>query len=65
MLSNDELNDEFDQMYGKESESENKIAKANKQIDLSLRKVVKENRKKMKPAVTDEEIGLQILAQGQ
>ena len=28
MLSNDELNDEFDQMYGKESESENKIAKA-------------------------------------
>jgi hypothetical protein len=45
--------------------TKNKIAKANKQIDLSLRKVVKENRKKMKPAVTDEEIGLQILAQGQ
>ena len=35
MLSNDELNDEFDQMYGKESksESENKIAKAIKLTD--------------------------------
>ena len=25
MLSNDELNDEFDQMYGKESKSESEI----------------------------------------
>ena len=33
MISNDELNDEFNQMYGKESESENKIAKAIKLTD--------------------------------
>ena len=45
--------------------TENRIAKANRQIDLSLRKVVMENRKQMKPAITDEEKGLQILAQGQ
>jgi radical SAM superfamily enzyme YgiQ (UPF0313 family) len=45
--------------------TENKIVKANRQINLSLRKVVMENRKKMRPAITEEEIGLQILAQGQ
>ena len=45
--------------------TENKIANANRQIDLSLRNVVMENRKKMKPSITDEEKGLQILAQGQ
>jgi len=33
MISNDELNDEFNQMYGKESEAENKIAKAIKLTD--------------------------------
>jgi len=33
MLSNDELNDEFNEMYGKESESKNKIAKAIKLTD--------------------------------
>jgi hypothetical protein len=45
--------------------SENRIAKVNRQIDRSLRRVVTENRKQMKPAITDEEIGLQILAKGQ
>ena len=45
--------------------TEDKVAKVNRQIDLSLRKVVMENRKQMKPAITDEEKGLQILAQGQ
>ena len=45
--------------------TEDKVAKANRQIDLSLRKVVMENRNKMKPSITDEEKGLQILAQGQ
>ena len=45
--------------------TENRIAKTNRQIDLSLRKIVMENRKQMKPAITDEEKGLQILAQGQ
>ena len=33
MFSKDELNDEFEQMYGKESESEDKIAKAIKLTD--------------------------------
>ena len=33
MIYNDEINDEFNQMYGKESESENKIAKAIKLTD--------------------------------
>jgi len=33
MISNDELNDELNQMYGKESEAENKIAKAIKLTD--------------------------------
>ena len=46
-------------------ESENKIAKTNRQIDLSLRTIVMDNRKKMNPPKTDEEKGLQILAQGQ
>ena len=45
--------------------TENRIAKTNRQIDLSLRKVVMDNRKQMKPAITDEEKGLQLLAQGQ
>ena len=45
--------------------TENRIAKANRQIDLSLRTIVMDNRKKMNPHKTDEEKGLQILAQGQ
>ena len=34
-------------------------------IKTFIRTIVMENRKKMKPAITDEEKGLQILAQGQ
>ncbi|MDP7196409.1 MAG: radical SAM protein [SAR202 cluster bacterium] len=45
--------------------TENRITKTSRQIDRSLRRVVTENRKQMKPAITDEEIGLQILAKGQ
>ena len=45
--------------------TENRIAKANRQIELSLRTIVMDNRKKMNPPKTDEEKGLQILAQGQ
>ena len=45
--------------------TENRIAKTNRPIELSLRKIVMDNRKQMKPAITDEEKGLQILAQGQ
>ena len=45
--------------------SENKIDKTSRQIDRSLRTVVMDNRKQMKPAITDEEKGLQILAQAQ
>ena len=45
--------------------TENRIAKTNRPIDLSLRTIVMDNRKQMKPAITDEEKGLQILAQGQ
>ena len=44
---------------------ENRIANSKRQIDRSLRSVVKMNRKQMKPAITDEEKGLQILAKGQ
>ena len=45
--------------------SENRIAKTNRTIERSLRTVVMDNRKQMKPAITDEEKGLQILAEGQ
>jgi hypothetical protein len=45
--------------------SENRIAKTNRPIERSLRTVVMDNRKQMKHAITDEEKGLQILAQGQ
>ena len=45
--------------------SENKIAKTNRPIERSLRNVVMDNRKQIKPIITDEEKGLQILAQGQ
>ena len=43
----------------------NKIAKTNRPIERSLRNIVMDNRKQMKPTITDEEKGLQILAQGQ
>jgi len=43
----------------------NKITKTSRQIDQSLRSVVVDNRKQINPAITDEEKGLQILAQGQ
>jgi DNA topoisomerase VI subunit B len=42
----------------------NRLAKATREIDRSLRLFVMDNRKKMRPAITDEEKGLQILAQG-
>ena len=45
--------------------TENKIAKTNRPIERSLRTAVMDNRKQMKPAITDEEKGLQILAEGQ
>ena len=45
--------------------TENKITKINRPIERSLRNIVMDNRKQMKPAITDEEKGLQILAQGQ
>jgi radical SAM superfamily enzyme YgiQ (UPF0313 family) len=45
--------------------TENRIAKTNRPIERSLRNIVMENRKQMKPAITDEEKWLQILAQGQ
>jgi hypothetical protein len=45
--------------------TENKIAKTNRPIERSLRNIVMENRRQTKPAITDEEKGLQILAQGQ
>ena len=45
--------------------TENRIAKANRPIERSLRSIVMDNRKKIKPAITEEEKGLQILAQGQ
>jgi len=45
--------------------TENRIAKTSRQIDRSLRSVVMENRRQMKPAITDEEIDLQMLAKGQ
>jgi len=45
--------------------TDDRVAKTNRQIDRSLRSVVMENRRQMKPAITDEEIGMQILAKGQ
>ena len=45
--------------------TENRIAKQSRQNDRSLRSVVMENRKQMKPAETDMEQGLQLLAEGQ
>ena len=45
--------------------SKNRIAKTSRKVDRSLRSIVMDNRKQMKPAITDEEKGLRILAQAQ
>ena len=45
--------------------TEDKIATFGRRAELSLRSVVMENRKQMKPAETDMEQGLQLLAEGQ
>mgnify|MGYP001323388204 CR=1 FL=1 len=45
--------------------TEDRIAKMNRQVERSLRNIVKENRKQMRPVITDEEKGLQVLAEGQ
>ena len=45
--------------------TEDRIAQISRQAERSLRNIVKENRKQMTPAITDEERGLQILAEGQ
>ena len=45
--------------------TEEKISKTTRRIDRSLRRVVKNNREQMKPVISDEEKGLQILAEGQ
>ena len=45
--------------------TESEIAKVNRPIERSLRKIVMDNRKQIKPATTYEEKGLQILAEGQ
>jgi len=42
-----------------------RLANQNKQIDLSLRKIVAENRVQIKPSMSEEEKSLHILAQGQ
>ena len=42
-----------------------RLANQNKKIDLSLRKIVAENRVQIKPSMSEEEKSLQILAQGQ
>ncbi len=45
--------------------TEDRFAKLSRQAERSIRNIVMENRKQMKTAITDEEIGLQILAEGQ
>ena len=45
--------------------TDDRFAKATREIDRSLRSFVNENRKKMEPAIADGEKSLQILAQGQ
>jgi|TARA_B100001964_G_C13767819_1_gene394665 hypothetical protein len=45
--------------------TEDRIAKMNRQVERSLRNIVKENRKQMRTVITDEEKSLQILAEGQ
>jgi hypothetical protein len=57
--------EQSDEFAGNFRFTENRVATASRRIERSLRSVVKENRKQMKPIITDEEKGLQILAQGQ
>lgn len=45
--------------------TDDRIARVNRKIEMSLRTIVMDNRKKMSPPETEEEKGLQILAQGQ
>ena len=45
--------------------NEDRIAKMNRQVERSLRNIVKENREQMRPVITDEEKSLRILAQAQ
>jgi|ETNmetMinimDraft_33_1059910.scaffolds.fasta_scaffold13338_1 radical SAM superfamily enzyme YgiQ (UPF0313 family) len=51
--------------YDKFKVTENRIAQTTRQIERSLRNIVKVNRSYMKPAITDEEKDLELLAQGQ
>ncbi|MDP7195288.1 MAG: radical SAM protein [SAR202 cluster bacterium] len=44
--------------------SESRVAETTRPIDRSLRTVVMDNRRRSNPPITDEEKGLQILAQG-
>ena len=52
------FNKKTDCFYGK-------ICKTTGEIDRSLRTLVMNNRKKMNPPTTEEEKGIQVLAQGQ
>jgi len=45
--------------------TDDRFAKTTREIDRSLRSFVMDNRKKMRPAITDEEKSLQLLAKGQ
>ena len=45
--------------------SEDRISKTTREIDRSLRTLVMNNRKQMNPPTTEEEKGMQVLAQGQ
>ena len=45
--------------------SEDRISKTTREIDRSLRTLVMNNRKKMKPPTTVEEKAIELLAQGQ
>jgi len=45
--------------------TEDRIAKTSRQVERSLRSIVMDNRKQMKPSITNEEKGLQTLAEGQ
>jgi radical SAM superfamily enzyme YgiQ (UPF0313 family) len=45
--------------------TDDRFAKTTREIDRSLRSFVMDNRKKMRPAITDDEKSLQLLAKGQ
>ena len=52
-------------IYQKFRVNENTILKSKKPIDISLRKIVSENRNQLSPVITEEQKGLQVLAEGQ